>query len=1252
MSLGVGAQNAPTRGDLEHISNNNLLGAERRSKGQRPLVCPTASCTLPNLQQMGDTQGIAITVSPAQSAFFAGEDFAVTITFANLNEPSTSFSHLPPHVASAFVSRSGSPSISNQPNGRAQGHRRGVQSVSINGPKTSASSSFPNLSLSINADDIPASAQTHSADGRALPRRNGLIGRDKGKQRADSIDLLSPSTTFGEPASEPASAVTVMPPDSPTNRFKKKHAPKSLSVSTIPSSAVTASERLPKLDTGQGISPLPDYKYRSPVSATSSTSSPITPRVHSANAIPKTHPHARKHSLFDDQSTAEDLPTPPANRNQTSSNYVSSPLAMSNPTKTPLANGTANTPQVVGLNSIRENATPIPYASPMRPVTPSNSSPMLPPPPPPKRIPNGLQTEDLFEPAQGQIPHSPARPTGPTTYKGSHSRRRSSVQFPPEGPSSLASLLPSSPIVNATPRSVSLTMSPTSPTTTPRSPLSLSLAQTLSPPGTEVVLWAYARLVGTLELDESIIPPAEIDSLRAKLRGGGAGSGVVVGGGRMDIAERAPGSSGGSGSGSGFGILSSLFGSGSGSASPSSGAAASQGHGSGSYLSSFFGGGGSGSGSTQGGLARSRSVSMNGRYASNVPFAGASGGSMFGGSAGDDPSLLPTLELQPSVLAVDLSLAPGEKRSFKYSLPLPSNLPPTYRGSAFKFTYTLLVGTSRASTGPSNFSNLSSISLPSPGPQAYPSPLQQQQENSRRSRVLKVPVRVYNHVSAGRSPAPYDLLWPVGRRREVARRGRQGKGRYGGAVVVDLNAPKPPPLLPPPRRANIISSSPISHSPISMPDRKSSISNTLPPSTLASSGASIISEEPSAAWKTLRDYGAGLLLGSSSTSTNGTTSERSSVDASDDDHEHHDHDEETHDNSDHEGKVDSMNGSRGVSRDRMSCREAVEVLTRNPKRMSYDIEKDGAKVAVLTFVKSAYRLGETILGVVDLNFGATGESEEVEGRTKVLKLFATLETHESLPPTIPLSLRTSQANLSASTNMKRIHSEFLTTQTAHSSRIAFALDVPADATPAFAMTAYDPYEGKGGVTWRVRLRMLVAVVPSELDHAISPSHVARDNEVMRLLERDAPRGEWGETWAARSSLAPLGRISLAQPGDPATAASSSFPAAAAQNSSGWGSMFFGSSSNGSSSHTTGYTSSSSSTPSSNTSREDYFVDSDDNEDGDLEPGDGEASQMRKERHKARYRWDQLEVQTVECQVPVAVWPGATVFRPRESVFDC
>lgn len=46
--------------------------------------------------------------------------------------------------------------------------------------------------------------------------------------------------------------------------------------------------------------------------------------------------------------------------------------------------------------------------------------------------------------------------------------------------------------------------------------------------------------------------------------------------------------------------------------------------------------------------------------------------------------------------------------------------------------------------------------------------------------------------------------------------------------------------------------------------------------------------------------------------------------------------------------------------------------------VSYDVNKDGVKVAVLTFTKSAYRLGETIVGVVEMN--------ERSSRARVLKV--------------------------------------------------------------------------------------------------------------------------------------------------------------------------------------------------------------------------------------------------------------------------
>jgi hypothetical protein len=45
---------------------------------------------------------------------------------------------------------------------------------------------------------------------------------------------------------------------------------------------------------------------------------------------------------------------------------------------------------------------------------------------------------------------------------------------------------------------------------------------------------------------------------------------------------------------------------------------------------------------------------------------------------------------------------------------------------------------------------------------------------------------------------------------------------------------------------------------------------------------------------------------------------------------------------------------------------------------SYDVNKEGVKVAVLTFTKSAYRLGETVCGVVELN--------ERAGRSRVVQV--------------------------------------------------------------------------------------------------------------------------------------------------------------------------------------------------------------------------------------------------------------------------
>lgn len=146
-----------------------------------------------------------------------------------------------------------------------------------------------------------------------------------------------------------------------------------------------------------------------------------------------------------------------------------------------------------------------------------------------------------------------------------------------------------------------------------------TFSSSFSPPGTEVLLWAYAQLAGTIELDTMTVPSDEVDFLRSRLRTGGA-----VGGGRMDIdASRSPGNKGG--------FISSFF------ASPT--LSPSSARSSPSLLSSLF---------------SPSPVMSPGRHP-------ASYGAGIG--IGQDSEAMPTFESQQSMLVVDLNLAPGESRS-------------------------------------------------------------------------------------------------------------------------------------------------------------------------------------------------------------------------------------------------------------------------------------------------------------------------------------------------------------------------------------------------------------------------------------------------------------------------------------------------------------------------------------------------------------------------------------------------------------
>jgi hypothetical protein len=197
--------------------------------------------------------------------------------------------------------------------------------------------------------------------------------------------------------------------------------------------------------------------------------------------------------------------------------------------------------------------------------------------------------------------------------------------------------------------------------------------------------------------------------------------------------------------------------------------------------------------------------------------------------------------------------------------------------------------------------------------------------------------------------------------------------------------------------------------------------------------------------------------------------------------------------------------------------------------------------------------------------------------------------------------------------MKRVHSEYLCAFAMNTRRASFSLDIPADGTPAFEITAYDPDEGAGGLAWHVRMNFLVAVAPP---HS-GPTELAMqgEEETLKSHVQDGPGGEWGWSSRASDSLAPLVETDKVARNNvrPDELQSGTMPTTSG-GARNWTSMFLGES-----------------------------------EDNDAEEGDVGDDE---ERRGGVGGWVPVEVQTVECEVPVSIWPGATAFRPRESIFEC
>jgi hypothetical protein len=182
---------------------------------------------------------------------------------------------------------------------------------------------------------------------------------------------------------------------------------------------------------------------------------------------------------------------------------------------------------------------------------------------------------------------------------------------------------------------------------------------------------------------------------------------------------------------------------------------------------------------------------------------------------------------------------------------------------------------------------------------------------------------------------------------------------------------------------------------------------------------------------------------------------------------------------------------------------------------SYDIAKDGEIVAVLTLVKTTFRLGETVLGVVSFN--------DPTSIRRVLKVSAFLESHEIIPePLLPLSA--SSAGHAKHPALSRLHAEHRSAYTVNTSRLSFSLDIPSDSTPDFAITAGDDRR-RGGLQWKLRIAFLVSA-PSHRQkhhsHGHEHEHDTRKQAPIHLLPLPETLNDPDNAlYAASTGLSPL-----------------------------------------------------------------------------------------------------------------------------------
>ncbi|KAI9282755.1 Rgp1-domain-containing protein [Sporodiniella umbellata] len=135
----------------------------------------------------------------------------------------------------------------------------------------------------------------------------------------------------------------------------------------------------------------------------------------------------------------------------------------------------------------------------------------------------------------------------------------------------------------------------------------------------------------------------------------------------------------------------------------------------------------------------------------------------------------------------------------------------------------------------------------------------------------------------------------------------------------------------------------------------------------------------------------------------------------------------------YEDRNDEVESEKGMGR---SCSQIVSRITHSSRKAMYDIYKNNQRVAKLHLIKTAHRLGEPIMGILDFN----------EATLPTYKMSIFLESCEVVQDTI--ALREQQHIARAS---RKTHSDYHSFSLGNQ-RLSFSLPIPATSSPDFQTT--------------------------------------------------------------------------------------------------------------------------------------------------------------------------------------------------------